>query len=81
MTLDLYYFDGRELRKEMSILSDAPSIEIKDVDNDGKNEIIAKMRGNSVLFMLIDSHIYKLPSGGSSIGGNFFIFDNFAFDQ
>ena len=44
MTLDLYYFDGRELRKEMSILSDAPSIEIKDVDNDGKNEIIAKMR-------------------------------------
>jgi len=44
MTLDLYYFNGKELKKEISILSDAPTIEIKDIDNDGSNEIIAKMR-------------------------------------
>ena len=44
MTLSLYSLDGNELKEEMSILSDAPSIEIKDIDNDGSNEIIAKMR-------------------------------------
>lgn len=30
--------------EELSIFSDAPSIEIKDIDRDGSNEIIAKMR-------------------------------------
>jgi len=44
MTLSLYCLNGDELKEEISIFSDAPSIEIKDVDNDGSNEIIAKMR-------------------------------------
>ena len=44
MTLSLYWLDGNELKEEASIFSDAPSIEIKDADNDGSNEIIAKMR-------------------------------------
>ena len=44
MTLSLYYMGGNELKEEMTIFSDAPSIEIKDIDNDGNDEIIAKMR-------------------------------------
>ncbi len=44
MTLTLYSWDGRKIKKEISIFSDAPSIEVKDTDGDGNNEIIAKMR-------------------------------------
>lgn len=56
MTLDLYSWNGREVKKEISIFSDAPSIEIKDADGDGTNEIIAKMR-NYDKDPIADSHI------------------------
>ena len=44
MNLYLYSFSGQEIKEELSVFSDAPSIEVKDVDKDDANEIIAKSR-------------------------------------
>ena len=64
MTLSLYSLDGNDLKEEISILSDAPSIEIKDIDNDGSNEIIAEMRDYDK-HPIVDSYlkIYKYKDG------------------
>ena len=64
MALSLYSLDGNELKEEISILSDAPLIEIKDIDNDGSNEIIAKMRDYNK-DPIADSYIriYKYKNG------------------
>ena len=40
----LYSFDEKGIKKEISIFSDAPSIEFYDIDNDGVDEIVSKNR-------------------------------------
>lgn len=40
----LYQFDGKKITQEANIFSDGPSIVVKDVDDDGNNEIVVDTR-------------------------------------
>ena len=60
--LYLYSFDGSRIKEEARIFSDAPSIEIKDINHDGVKEILAKHRDyekNPIINSYIK--IYKFP--------------------
>lgn len=61
--LDLYAFDGKQIKEISNIGSDVPSIQLKDVDNDGENEIIAEERDwdsdNSVQDRIIETYKYN----------------------
>jgi len=41
---DLYAFDGKAIKKVAKFGSDGPSIQLKDVDKDGENEIVTESR-------------------------------------
>jgi len=60
--LKLYGFDGKTIRKVDEFGSDGHSIQVKDVDNDGENEIVITNRDwdhNSVEDHIIDTYKYN----------------------
>jgi len=60
--LELYSFDGKTIRKVEEFGSDGGSIQVKDVDKDGKNEIVLAERDwdhNSVEDRIIDTYKYN----------------------
>ena len=61
--LDLYAFNGQKIKKITNIGSDVPSIQLKDVDNDGDNEIVVAERdwgsGYPVENRIIDTFKYN----------------------
>jgi|GEM_PF-6830336 len=61
--LDLYSFNGKQIKEAGTFGSDAPSIQLKDVDNDGVNEIIEEGRDwdsdNSIKDSIIYTHKYN----------------------
>lgn len=61
--LNLYAFDGKQIKEISNIGSDAPSIQLKDVDNDGENEIVVEERDwnseNPVDDRIIDTFKYN----------------------
>lgn len=57
----LFSFDGEKINEVYEVFSDAPSIEVKDVDNDGENEIITVSRDywqNPITDHFINTHKY-----------------------
>jgi len=59
--LELYSFDGKTIRKVEELGSDGQSIQVKDVDKDGENEIVITNRDwdhNSVEDHVIDTYKY-----------------------
>lgn len=62
LSLTLFSFDGTSIKEEFSIFSDAPSIEIKDIDNDGVEDIISFSRdyeNNPVEDSFIKTYKYR----------------------
>lgn len=61
--LYLYAFDGKSIKEVEEFGSDAPSIQLKDVDKDGKNEIVVAERDwdseDPVKYRIIDTFKYN----------------------
>jgi hypothetical protein len=60
--LKLYYFDGKAIRRIEEFGSDGQSIQVKDANNDGENEIVTTNRDwdhNSVEDHIIDTYKYN----------------------
>jgi hypothetical protein len=56
--LILYAFDGQQIKKVDTFLSDIPSIEVNDVDRDGENEIVVITKDRDRVNQLIDTFNY-----------------------